>query len=142
MKYWIDTEFNEYRGELISIALACEDGEIYYAECDPQPAKYGDWVAQHVVPLLDGRRTPVKVIAKELARWFSRYPTAEVLADWPDDIRHLCDVLVTGPGEMVTVPPLSFRLIQLAAPYVSERPHHAMYDAIAIRNAQMAGAPR
>ena len=30
MKLWIDTEFNEYRGALISMALVAEDGREWY----------------------------------------------------------------------------------------------------------------
>ena len=30
MKLWIDTEFNEYKGALISLALVAEDGREWY----------------------------------------------------------------------------------------------------------------
>jgi hypothetical protein len=30
MQLWIDTEFNEYRGALISMALVAEDGREWY----------------------------------------------------------------------------------------------------------------
>ena len=32
MKLWIDTEFNEYRGALISLALVAEDGRDWQTE--------------------------------------------------------------------------------------------------------------
>jgi len=44
MKMWIDTEFNEYRGELISLALVAEDGREWYGVryCDAP----GWWVKE------------------------------------------------------------------------------------------------
>ena len=50
MKLWIDTEFNEYKGALISLALVAEDGREWYGVryCDDP----GWWVNEHVMPYL------------------------------------------------------------------------------------------
>lgn len=44
MRFFIDCEFNEFRGELISMALVAEDGREFY-EVLPCPNP-GAWVAQ------------------------------------------------------------------------------------------------
>jgi hypothetical protein len=51
VKLWIDTEFNEYRGALISLALVAEDGREWYGVryCDDP----GWWVGEHVMPHLN-----------------------------------------------------------------------------------------
>src|SRR5574343_1488800 len=51
VRMWIDTEFNEYRGELISLALVSEDGREWYGVrfCDAP----GWWVREHVMPHLN-----------------------------------------------------------------------------------------
>ena len=34
-----------------------------------------------------------------------------IVADWPEDIAQFCNLLVTGPGEMVDLRSLTFRLV-------------------------------
>ena len=50
-KIYIDTEFNEFKGDLISLALVAETGEEFYEvlECKNP----GPWVAEHVMPILE-----------------------------------------------------------------------------------------
>ena len=36
-----------------------------------------------------------------------------IVADWPEDIAQFCNLLMTGPGEMVPVPPLTFDFVPL-----------------------------
>ena len=36
-----------------------------------------------------------------------------MVADWPEDLTQFCTLLMTGPGLMVPVPPLTFRLVPL-----------------------------
>jgi hypothetical protein len=47
VRFWIDTEFNEYHGALISLALVAEDGREWYGVryCDDP----GWWVREHVM---------------------------------------------------------------------------------------------
>ena len=50
MRLWIDTEYNGFRGALISMALVDEEGREWYEvlKCrSPSP-----WVAKHVMPKL------------------------------------------------------------------------------------------
>ena len=51
MILFIDCEFNEFKGELISMALVSEDGKEFY---EVLPCKNpGDWVKENVLPILN-----------------------------------------------------------------------------------------
>jgi hypothetical protein len=114
------------------------------------------WVERHVMPYLDA--VPEMLVsprldrgraAHELSLWLMRehesqslaqYPatrTMEVVADWPEDLSQFCNLLVIGPGSMVDVPPLTFRLLQLpgfSTAANSKVPHNALHDARALRD--------
>ena len=60
MKYFLDTEFNEFGGELISLALVREDGESIYLVYPDLP-EYGAWVKEHVVPIIWSIPSPLPV---------------------------------------------------------------------------------
>ncbi len=51
MRMYIDTKFNEFRGDLISMGIVAEDGNEFYEvlECKNP----GSWVAVHVMPILE-----------------------------------------------------------------------------------------
>lgn len=139
MRLFLDTEFNGWGGDLISLALVPEDPEQpeFYRELDCRQC-LDPWVKANVVPLLD--RTPVTHSEFQLAlsRYLWQFDTIEIVADWPDDIRYFCESVITGPGERINLPnPIKFTL-DLGIVYYSERPHHALYDARAIRDADLA----
>ena len=144
MRYFLDCEFDGFGGPLISLALVPEDGsEEFYAVLDT-PRPWCDWVERHVAPFLDmvpdnlkRRPQPAEQVSHELADWLSGLPHVEIVADWPDDIAYFCRVLMTGPGQMVTVPHLTFQLMNLAgfsANRNSKVPHNALHDARALRD--------
>src|SRR5579872_3159209 len=95
-KIFIDCEYNDFRGELISIALVAETGDAFYevVPC-PQPSP---WVAQHVMPIL--QQAPIDYLSMQLKLrlWLMNFPSVHLIADWPEDIKHFCDALITGPG--------------------------------------------
>ena len=143
MRYFMDTEFNGFGGALLSLALVPEDGEEFYVtlECaDP----LHPWVERNVVPYLDS--VPFALSSPRLARseasaalaaYLVLDPEPEITADWPDDIAHFCQLLMTGPGTMVAVPPLRFSLVafrSFSPAANSAVPHNALHDARAIRD--------
>ncbi len=143
MRYFLDTEFNGFGGALLSLALVPEDGEEFYVtlECgDP----VFPWVERNVVPYLD--HVPVGLVAPRmrrpeaavaLAAYLAADPEPELVADWPEDITQFCALLMTGPGTMVAVPPLTFRLVALQnfSPAANSAvPHNALHDARALRD--------
>lgn len=151
MRIWIDTEFNSFEGELISLALVDEDGASFYRylHCaNPAP-----WVAEHVMPVLGlyspypERKDPALMHPRNvwtlprlqlaLAQWLGGYDTVHLVADWPEDIVHFCRVLITGPGTRLNTPPLTME-IRRDLDAVSLVPHNALEDARALRAVHLA----
>ena len=143
MRYFLDTEFNGFNGALLSLALVPEDGDEFYvtlACADP----IVPWVERNVIPFLD--HVPVGLVAPrmerlEAAKAVSAYlasdPEPELVADWPEDFTQFCSLLMTAPGEMVPVPPLTLRLMPLqgfSTAANSAVPHNALHDARALRD--------
>jgi len=135
MRLWIDTEFNEFRGALISLALVDEDGREFYEvlECK----KPGPWVAANVMPVLGQTPIPIGLLQQRLQAWLSLYPFVHVIADWPEDIEHFCRVLITGPGLRINSPPLCME-VRRDLDAISQLPHNALADAKANRLAHLA----
>jgi len=137
MKIWIDCEFNEFKGELISMALIDEDGREFYLSvgCD----KPGAWVAQHVMPIIGIKPVEMDVFQATLFLWLSRYKAIHVIADWPEDIAHFCSALIIGPGYRLDTPPLTME-IRRDLDAVSAIPHNALEDVRAMRLVHLAMA--
>lgn len=143
MNYYLDTEFNGFGRQLLSMALVREDGESLYAVL-PAPAEPDPWVAQNVLPLMLGVPRAVRVChctADELPayiQWFLEGDKApRIISDWPDDIRYFCQAVITGPGQMISVPSLTFEVRRVDA-YPTTLPdavqHNAWWDAMALRH--------
>src|SRR3546814_5579366 len=52
MRYFLDTEYNGFGGELISLALVPEHGDQEYYAVLPLPDEIHPWVERNVVPYL------------------------------------------------------------------------------------------
>jgi hypothetical protein len=135
--YFLDTEFNEFGGDLISLALVREDGKsIYIVDECPNP---GPWVAEHVIPILGAAEVPAYAggFGHRIAEFLRGDSDPVIITDWPEDIRHFCQVLITRPGQMVAVPRLQFALVRVDA-YPTTLPgavqHNAWWDAMALRH--------
>ena len=143
MRYFLDTEFNGFGGALLSLALVPEDGAEFYVTltCDDDIIP---WVQRNVVPYLDhvpvGLVSP-RVLRRDAAIDLSHYlavdPEPMIVADWPEDIAQFCNLLMTGPGEMVPVPLLNFVLVPLSGFSTAAKsavPHNALHDARALKD--------
>ena len=143
MRYFLDTEFNGFGGALLSLALVPEDGEEFYVTLDCDDPVF-PWVERNVVPYLD--HVPVGLVSPRLTRleaaaalsaYLAADPAPEIVADWPEDVTQFCSLLMTGPGLMVPVPPLTFRLVPLPdfSPAANSAvPHNALHDARSLRD--------
>jgi len=151
VRYFLDTEFNGFGGDLLSLALVPEDGgdEFYVTlACE---VGLVPWVEQNVVPFLD--HVPVGLVSPRLSRrdaaistshYLAMDPQPLIVADWPEDIAQFCNMLMTGPGEMVPVPALAFQLLPLggfSTAANSAVPHNALHDARALRDHILAIEP-
>ena len=143
MRYFLDTEFNGFGGALLSLALVPEDGQEFYVTLECEDPVF-PWVERNVVPYLDN--VPVGLVAprmtrreaaEALAAYLASDPEPELVADWPEDLTQFCSLLMIGPGLMVPVPPLTFRLVPLQgfSPAANSAvPHNALHDARSLRD--------
>ncbi|MEO7505313.1 MAG: hypothetical protein ABIT69_09045 [Sphingomicrobium sp.] len=143
MRYFLDTEYDGFGGRLISLALVPEDGgEELYLVIDGDVTD--PWVERHVMPFLHqvpdalrGPSLPRRAAAHALSHWLAGDAAPEIVADWPEDLAQFAMLLVTGPGEMMPVPPLTLRLQSLvgfSTAANSAVPHNALHDARALRD--------
>lgn len=142
MRYFLDTEFNEFGGELISLALVRQDGrELYLATECPDP---GEWVRTNVIPILQcigarPRRIAPDKFGRAIARFLAKDAQPVIVADWPDDIAYFCKALITGPGLMVRTQDLLTLQIVRVDSYPTDLPgavqHNALWDARALEYA-------
>ncbi|QIK78914.1 hypothetical protein G7077_08400 [Sphingomonas piscis] len=143
MRYFLDTEFNGFGGALLSLALVPDDGEELYLTLQCADT-IEPWVERHVVPYLDTvpdalRNPPLTraEAAKTVAHYLQADEAPYITADWPEDIALFCMLLITGPGQMVPVPPLRFEVLTLfgfSTAANSAVPHNALHDARALKD--------
>ena len=143
MRYFLDTEYNGWGGALLSLALVPDEGEELYLTLD-WDVPLEEWVERNVVPFLD--MVPDSLVSPRLsradaARALAHYLAGDnepvIVADWPEDIALLNSLLLTGPGTMVEVPPLTFKFVELSGFSTaanSKVPHNALHDARALRD--------
>lgn len=134
MRIWIDTEFNGWGGELISIGLVAEDGQELYCVLgckDPEP-----WVKENVIPHLLSPDVDNPTLQQKLWTFLRKYPSVHIIADWPTDFIHFYNCLLVGDGNMMTVPPLTTELVR-GLSCDSELPHNAIADAKALKAAYL-----
>lgn len=135
MNIWIDTEFNEFGGDLISMALVADDGqefyEVLYLENDE---KYGSWVYFNVVPYLNKDPIDKQVFQAKLWQFINQWDEVHIIADWPDDIKYFCMSLITAPGMCIGTPlNLTMQIDRELNTESSAIPHNALEDARAIK---------
>jgi hypothetical protein len=143
LRYFLDTEYNGWGGELLSFALVPDDGEELYVTLDWDGA-LEQWVERNVTPYLD--TVPANLVsprmsradaARTIAHYLAGDPDPLIVADWPEDIALFNALLVTGPGTMAEVPGLRFQfmsLIGFSTAANSKVPHNALHDARALRD--------
>ncbi len=143
MRYFLDTEFNGVGGALISLALVPDDGDDLYLTVATSD-QILEWVERHVVPYLDSvpeqlscPRLSRKDAAHALERYLRHDKDPVIFADWPEDIAQFCNLMVTGPGDMVDLRNVTFRLAPMSnfsTAANSKVPHNALHDARALRD--------
>ena len=143
MRYFLDTEYNGPGGELMSLALVPDDGDDLYLTFKTS-APLVEWVERHVTPYLDSvpeqlscPRLSREDAAHALERYLRHDDEVLIIADWPEDIAQFCDLMITGPGDMIDVRHVIFRLAPMSnfsTAANSKLPHNALYDARALRD--------
>ena len=134
MKLFLDCEFTNFQGHLISMALVDDNGNEFYEVVNYSKVDCHLWVIENVVPILNKDPIPYDEFQRKLSKFLRQYDTIEVIADWPEDFWHFTQALLTGPGMMMDIPKLTMTM-ERRLDYVSDIPHNALEDAIAIRKA-------
>jgi hypothetical protein len=130
MKLWIDCEWNDYRGELISMALVDERDNFWYEvlEC----LTPSSWVSKNVMGILLKEPVSEKHFKKSLETFLATYDKIHIISDWPEDIAHFCNALIIGAGFRLRTPPLTMEVVR-DLDDLSKVPHNALEDARAIK---------
>jgi hypothetical protein len=114
----------------------------FYVEIEMQDP-LDDWVKENVVPhmYLQNEMNVEPFSRKQfqnlLAQYLWEVGECTIVADWPDDIRHFCESLITGPGMCLSMlHNIKFEL-DFGIEYESLVPHNALHDARGIRDFYM-----
>lgn len=144
MRYFADTEFDGFQGPLISMALVREDGRsLYFVVPEHVEAAQDPWVIENVIPILkDSPEPPFQfsylMAAGAVATFLMPDQDPLIVADWPDDIMHLCRLLHFAPGEVMLEPGKGLRFeFRRVDAYPSLLPgavqHNAWWDAASLQ---------
>lgn len=123
MKFFIDCEFDGFKGELISLAVVCENGSsIYLVNKDIFETSL--WVSENVMPIL--YKCPVfawKVGLDEFGMLIytfieeqleaEEYSHPVIISDWPADIRYFCEVIEYEGGRMIPLQTATFAFARI-----------------------------
>jgi hypothetical protein len=140
MNLYLDTEFDGHGGELISLALAADDGKHWYGVAPLNDGEvHNGWVRNNVLPHL--YKEPCTVEADDgwrafrtsLKEYLLARPGCTIWADWPGDFGHLVDVMCGNDYADSFMIPCTMQLIVTPEGEPKpEIPHNALSDAIAL----------
>ena len=136
MKLFLDCEFTNFGGQLISMALVDEEGKEFYEVVHYNRNLCHPWVIENVIPILNKDFIFYEDFQSNLQKFLCKYKEVEIIADWPEDFWHFTRALLTGPGNMMNTPKITMTL-ERRLEYTSTLPHNALQDAWAIRMGYM-----
>ncbi|ACT58984.1 hypothetical protein [Hirschia baltica] len=149
MRYFVDCEFNSFGGEIISIAIAPEHGTPLYlalpkAEINTLVSsdKIDPWVADYVLPVISANGLSPTHMDRaqwgmELQRLLRGDNNIIFVADWPEDISHLMNIMMISPGSMINLPSFNVEMRRVDAYFTNLEGavrHNALWDALSLRN--------
>lgn len=139
---YLDTEFDGFGGDLISLALYNPNGESFYEVkrgiiMNPSHSmasgiakKLDPWVVEHVIPVLGKAPIGWRAFEETLKAYLLRHSGVRIVADWPEDFIHLFRYLYGEKGWQ-----LEFECtaeLVMSGPLHSAIPHNALEDAKAL----------
>jgi hypothetical protein len=128
---YLDTEFNGHNGEIISLAIVCAEGDDeFYGELS-LPHYIEPWVAENVVPHLDGVTDTLDQFRGRLRNFLEQHAGDVIIADWPGDFSRLMQLMCGPDYERHWIVPLTMQLA-VSGELKPEKPHHALSDARAL----------
>lgn len=137
MKLYLDTEFNGFGGQLISMALVAEDGREWYAVL-PEPRVWDKWCFEHVFPALDAVPPTIEAKSREefrasLHAFLLQFDKPTIVADWYVDLVHYFHSFEGKDHEKTIAYACNAELVLDAPDIEPEFPHNALSDARAIK---------
>lgn len=131
---YLDTEFNGFGGELISMALVSPSGHKWYAAKklvrDPE---VNDWVAANVIPKLETEQLDLEEFKRSFRKFIGWFDNPTIICDWHQDALHFCELLGGDSHDRQMNFACSIRLVQPPPDKPkSENPHNALADAIGL----------
>lgn len=140
MNIYLDTEFDSFGGELISMAMVSSIGDEFYEVRAQMPLLLTDWVIHNVFPVLnkagveDDKFSRIfnEYIYNCLARTKDHHLT--IIADYWEDLYHARRMIEELQYTKFDV---SYKLCRHQDYIKSMIPHNALSDARALRISQM-----
>lgn len=130
---FIDTEFNGFNGQLISMALVTKDGNEFYSVLDCKNPI--EWVKNNVIPVLNQEpEIHYAAFQAKLQEYLMQFDEITLIADWPEDIKHFCQSLILRPGKSMNLPTINMVIDPNIHSIFSKIRHNALEDARAIRD--------
>jgi hypothetical protein len=135
---YLDTEFNGFAGDLMSLALVAEDGREWYGVLG-LPGEIDGWVYDNVLPALFSLRPTIGPTDEvdfraSLLRFLKQFDCPTIIADWYSDLHQFFGLFAGGNHTESWAYACRAELVLLDK-YESEFPHNALSDARAIRAA-------
>ena len=121
------------------MALVDQDGNEFY-EVLPclKPIK---WVAENIMPVLNKEPVSQNLFNQKLEQFLKYRDDIHIIADWPEDISHFCNSLITKPLTRMGSRQMSFTVDERLFGAKSEIPHNALADAKSMKNYFEANRP-
>jgi len=137
-RLYLDTEFNGFGGELISLALVADDGREWYGVL-PEPSSWNGWCFDNVFPVIHSLPPTLwpcdrKLFRASLFAFLKQFENPIIVADWYSDL-HQFFGLFAGRDHTESWAYACRTELVLLDSYASEFPHNALSDARAIRDA-------
>lgn len=129
---YLDTEFNGFGGQLLSMALVPDDdSEPWYEELE-LPKVIDPWVRQHVVSQFYKEPLRPLIFRQSFQTYIQKHTKPLIVCDWHADAIHFCEQLA-GPNYALSLD-FEFTINVLKTPngepvYV----HNALSDARILR---------
>lgn len=138
MHFFLDTEFNGFGGELISLALVpADDSTSPWYEVKEHEMGNGaiiPWVKLNVIPVLN--KTPLRplLFKQSFQRYLTQFDKPTIICDWYSDAVHFCNMM-NGPTHASSLSiEFTIKVIHhLGEDLQSDIPHNALADAIALK---------
>ena len=137
---YIDTEFNGFGGELMSMALVSDDGREWY-QVLPEPRVFNEWVFENVFPHLGKEPVDRETFRLSLKVFLEQFDDPTIYADWYTDLALFFGAFAGKDHERSFSFPCTAVLLKDVPELHPEVRHNALSDARALRDWHMASLP-